>query len=1107
MNTRKLHPSTPGRALAVATLALSVAGTSPTGWSQPGPDAAGAASPTVELSPFTVNAERDEGFVASSALSGGRLASDLRDTAADYSVQTRDFLDALGLVDLRNAAGWTVNSFEQVEDGNAATFGNPLSNELRFRGLPSNTSQIDFFPAPYNFDSFAVERIDYARGASGVLFGTGSFTGTPNAVRKRARTDRAFGAVTVSLGDWEHYRGTVDLNQRLSDKFAFRLNLMGQDSNSWRDGEKDVRQAGALALAFRPTNRSTIHLSAESGRLERTVGSQRFREWVSGWDGVTTFSGALGARPDSGQYPTTNPTPAQAGVTRYGSATAPYYVIRASDPAPSLVNYANTARTLGGAEQAGAAIGGVFPPAGAPAYNLANASVWAVEGRPENLFDIATANSNFRIPDRERAFVSEDPNNITDFENLTLVFEQRIGRHLFFEAAGNYVDRKLESRLTIANQPVISIDINRDLPNGDPNPYFLDAYWENTSGTVYQHGIARNARAGLAAVFNDTKWGDFTFSFSGGLSNESNFRTRSVLSFKDETLDSRRWATTNVPRFRFYLSEDTFSDRSPGTVTLYNTTFVGSGPSATPVVSSREVEVGDVTTEGTIGRSDADYQIAAIQARLFKKRLALLASARRDSFESVTERSWGVGSSAANQQRWWELPVGWNGTDHIYRPAAPADYYQLKYTPKNAAGNPTGPEEFAVTRPRNTTTGEPLPQYANDRFQDDYSTPVAESSEVVYSLGAVYHVTPWASLTASYGETFNAASTSTRINGEQFDPVFSDSTSYGIRLSLPNNRLSLTMSRYDGEQINVAVQANQGLSTELTQWNFLNNIINANRYDDATENGINQRGLSPVPVNFAEPANRITEGYEFELVANPMRGLRISANVALPEASLIGGRADSRAFIAQNEATLRLIAEDAGVIIDANNFATVRPAGDPLRGRDATTAATAWNSLQTFKQVVVDGVSQEARNPDYIANAYVDYTVQKGFLKNLRLGLGAQYRGKAIVGNRGGDTIRDPNNPTRAIDDPSVDGNDYVYAPGYYQYTATIGYTFKLSKDVSMRVDLRVNNLLDYDEIIYSDTNIRMIDGDITNPARRTQLNNGAYIRPRYWEITSTFNF
>src|SRR5262245_36682413 len=70
------------------------------------PNSGKSSTDAIVLSPFEVSTERDTGFVAASALSGGRLASDLRDTPVSYSVITRDFIDALNLTDLQAAADW-----------------------------------------------------------------------------------------------------------------------------------------------------------------------------------------------------------------------------------------------------------------------------------------------------------------------------------------------------------------------------------------------------------------------------------------------------------------------------------------------------------------------------------------------------------------------------------------------------------------------------------------------------------------------------------------------------------------------------------------------------------------------------------------------------------------------------------------------------------------------------------------------------------------------------------------------------------------------------------------------------------------------------------------
>jgi hypothetical protein len=63
------------------------------------PAGPGTAEQTIVLSPIEESSERDTGFVAASALAGGRLASELRDTPVAYSEITREFNEALNLTD------------------------------------------------------------------------------------------------------------------------------------------------------------------------------------------------------------------------------------------------------------------------------------------------------------------------------------------------------------------------------------------------------------------------------------------------------------------------------------------------------------------------------------------------------------------------------------------------------------------------------------------------------------------------------------------------------------------------------------------------------------------------------------------------------------------------------------------------------------------------------------------------------------------------------------------------------------------------------------------------------------------------------------------------
>ena len=90
---------------------------------QPNGNGAPNENEAIVLSPFTVNSDRDRGFVAASALAGGRLSTDLRDTPVAYSVLTRDFIDALNLTNLTMAQQWTTGFNEIEDDGRQNQFG------------------------------------------------------------------------------------------------------------------------------------------------------------------------------------------------------------------------------------------------------------------------------------------------------------------------------------------------------------------------------------------------------------------------------------------------------------------------------------------------------------------------------------------------------------------------------------------------------------------------------------------------------------------------------------------------------------------------------------------------------------------------------------------------------------------------------------------------------------------------------------------------------------------------------------------------------------------------------------------------------------------------
>jgi hypothetical protein len=125
-------------------------------------------------------------------------------------------------------------------------------------------------------------------------------------------------------------------------------------------------------------------------------------------------------------------------------------------------------------------------------------------------------------------------------------------------------------------------------------------------------------------------------------------------------------------------------------------------------------------------------------------------------------------------------------------------------------------------------------------------------------------------------------------------------------------------------------------------------------------------------------------------------------------------------------------------------------------------------------------------------------------LKNVRFGLGLNYRGKEVIGYRGGDTIR--TGPTTVADDPTVDATNPVYRKPYTLWTGVLGYTMKMEK-LRVKFDFRVSNLLNEDMLLDYTTAQRPPGGDITHPQRIATPSSFSFIVPRNFTFTTTVSF
>lgn len=1032
--------------------------------------AARAADP-IELTPFTVSSDRDEGFAATSALAGGRLATDLRDTPAAYSVMTREFIDALNLTDLQTAAEWSTGSDSIPNNGDATFF--TFSTYYQTRGVRAGTQQRNFFPQYGDNDTFDIERFDFGRGPNSILFGNGTLGGTSSSTTKRARTDRAFQTVQFSAGSWSTYRATFDVNQPVGKRVAVRAAGVWGEGDGWREKDFNRRKGVFTTTTFRPWRNTEIRLEGEYLEIQKQTGMTTLNDRLSGWNGALTYNTPTALR---GAAAAVLNAATAAGVNRRG---ANYHVWNPYGGLNAIVNLEGEPMTRAGGETATTPISGyTYGAIGAPSFNSAGATFRHAFGLPGSRFDNAIAYSFFRVPDDEFTLSPDAPLLSSRFKDLQLTINQRFG-DFYFEAAADlnrqaYFVNGEENRGTQDSY----IDINRVLPDGTANPHFLQPYGDGSFFRGYRNYNFDSVRFAAAYVKN-TRFGKFTVNSMGGRSENHYTLSYRWLSLAQGADQSQWILPAQFIRVRRYWNESAreITDLSRGPIRYLNPGVTSSQIQPRWVIDNSRYD-----TE-TVNDARYTYGLVALNAKFWRDRLVVLGAVRRDQYRTASQQ----------QVRQGDYPSDWDPTRPLFRPAAPAGWATLTYVPKDAQGRATGPEQPATARPRATNRSR-LAQYANDRFQDDFNAPPLEGYQTTKSAGMVFHVARWLSPFVNFAETFNPATAyNVLIDGNLVPPTVAKGLDVGTRVELFGGKLNLSFTYYENQEKNRAASISGG-----PQINTLYRAI-----PQGSTNPLNNRGMNLIPT-YVDLSTRHGTGYEIEATANLVKGFRLTGSVAVPRVYLDDANSMTRAYIDRNAGVFRQIAEDASVRVDpTTNLATVNTAIPAnLRSPDAQTAADAYNQIFQFRRSQIEGRILDQKQP--LVKLFADYTLQAGRLKGLRGGLGVRYSGKRIIGDRANDTMRDPANPTRAIDDPERSVYTMVYAPeDSVTVTGTLGYSFRLFER-QVQANLVVNNLLNDRSVTYLGTVQRPRDGDYTSPAREAVPNGFSFKQPINFNLTFT---
>ncbi|AVS61462.1 TonB-dependent siderophore receptor [Paracidovorax avenae] len=311
-------PRTLVQALSAAAATLCALGAAPAAHAQQAAATANAPAAEATLAPVTVSADGQQenpvnsvsGFVARRALSATKTDTPLIETPQAISVVTRDQMEAQGTQTLRQTTAYTAgmvsNYFDSRVDSFKARGGDVTQYQdglLRTYGTYNNVKA----------DPYLLERVEFLRGPSSVLYGQGSVGGVLNLTSKRPQAE-PLREVQVQVGNHARKQIATDLTGALTQdgQWLYRLVAVGRDSDSQVDHVSDDRLILAPSLTWKPSAATSLtlqftHQKDKSGsligffpwqgtRLSSPYGQIPTSAFISepGWDAYDTENNSWG---------------------------------------------------------------------------------------------------------------------------------------------------------------------------------------------------------------------------------------------------------------------------------------------------------------------------------------------------------------------------------------------------------------------------------------------------------------------------------------------------------------------------------------------------------------------------------------------------------------------------------------------------------------------------------------------------------------------------------------------------------------------------------------------------------------------------------------------
>jgi outer membrane receptor protein involved in Fe transport len=308
----------------------------------------------------------------------------------------------------------------------------------------------------------------------------------------------------------------------------------------------------------------------------------------------------------------------------------------------------------------------------------------------------------------------------------------------------------------------------------------------------------------------------------------------------------------------------------------------------------------------------------------------------------------------------------------------------------------------------------------NDINQRDFSADTL-------SLGAVFHLTDAISAYANHSNSRSLLNTSQRLIGADVPPM-PEGVGYdmGLKFDLLGGKLYATVNYYQTDYEDTTEWGN--IESSVTT---LNNRVLSKFLSDGliTQSVYDARELNAN----AYLQDRESDGWEFEVIANPTENWRITANFSINHVVKTNIMSEVVAWAEEATAFWLETAGSEGYMLSDSSWDIL---GDNIGWMmDYVDGETEFNGRQARGE------------REYGASLYTRYTFTQGFVKGFYVGGGARYQS--------------PNSITYSDDDELIKGEEVLL------FDLMMGYDFNVTDGddpVTMSIQLNISNLFDEDQ-------------------------------------------